>query len=111
MRKENNNLVYLYDNGYGVRYIRQPGPRESTCCYFFSSSSSFRFVLVVYSATVEKPKSIVGTREKHTDRKNRSDDYGMFESNFSFSKESNSGTSFDVSKKMEARLSVWGWNY
>lgn len=22
MRKENNNLVYLYDNGYGVRYIR-----------------------------------------------------------------------------------------
>lgn len=69
--------------------------------FFFSYSSSFRFVLVVYSATVEKPNSIVGTREKHThtQKKNRSDDYGMFESNFSFSKESNWGTSFDVWKK------------
>lgn len=32
--KENNNLVYLYDNGYGLRYVRDLVKRERICCYF-----------------------------------------------------------------------------
>jgi|LakMenEpi03Aug12_release.lakeMendotaPanAssembly.Ray.scaffolds.fasta_scaffold1032534_2 hypothetical protein len=68
--------------------------------FFSSSSSSFRFVLVVYSATVEKPNSIVGTREKHTQtEKTGAMIMACLNRIFLLSKESNSGTSFDVSKK------------